>query len=383
MVMTKAVEWAIFCRVVDNFGDIGVCWRLARQLHQEFGLAVTLWVDDLASFAQIRPEIDPTQARQQLEGVLVLRWDTDFPPLVQAADVVIEAFACEIPAPYLAQMQARATAPVWINLEYLSAEDWVEGCHGLPSPVQGLSKYFFFPGFTKRTGGVFSEQGQRALQLAWRDADSAQFLASLSPACPQHLAPALNISLFAYEPLALKQWLSVLENSSQSIRLFVPEGRVLLAMKYLDLTAGQYTGGVSRRGALEIIPLPMLAQDDYDRLLLSCDINFVRGEDSFLRAQWAAKPFVWHIYPQEDDAHRDKLDAFLVRYLGHQPTPALMALAAMMQAWNHGGDLSAAWQELVAGRHLLQEHAHAWRKNLLELGDVATNLVRFVNSKVK
>ena len=26
------VTWDIFCSVVDNFGDIGVTWRLARQL---------------------------------------------------------------------------------------------------------------------------------------------------------------------------------------------------------------------------------------------------------------------------------------------------------------------------------------------------------------
>jgi hypothetical protein len=24
------LHWDIFCRVIDNFGDIGVCWRLAH-----------------------------------------------------------------------------------------------------------------------------------------------------------------------------------------------------------------------------------------------------------------------------------------------------------------------------------------------------------------
>ena len=41
--------WDIFCSVVDNFGDIGVCWRLARRLSAGLGQQVRLWVDDLAA----------------------------------------------------------------------------------------------------------------------------------------------------------------------------------------------------------------------------------------------------------------------------------------------------------------------------------------------
>ena len=48
-----SLSWDIFCTVVDNYGDIGVCWRLARQLAAEHGFAVRLWVDDLASFARL------------------------------------------------------------------------------------------------------------------------------------------------------------------------------------------------------------------------------------------------------------------------------------------------------------------------------------------
>ncbi|HET9045379.1 MAG TPA: elongation factor P maturation arginine rhamnosyltransferase EarP, partial [Casimicrobiaceae bacterium] len=42
-----AQRWDVFCKVVDNFGDAGVCWRLARQLVAEHDLAVTLWIDVL------------------------------------------------------------------------------------------------------------------------------------------------------------------------------------------------------------------------------------------------------------------------------------------------------------------------------------------------
>ncbi|MGY8831966.1 MAG: elongation factor P maturation arginine rhamnosyltransferase EarP, partial [Pseudomonadales bacterium] len=139
--------WDIFCSVVDNYGDIGVTWRLARQLVAEHGLAVRLWVDDLSAFAWLCPQADVAALRQHQQGVEVCWWGDDW-QAVDTADVVIEAFACELPASYIAAMARRAQKPLWLNLEYLSAEEWVEGCHGLPSlQSNGLSKVFFFSGF--------------------------------------------------------------------------------------------------------------------------------------------------------------------------------------------------------------------------------------------
>src|SRR5688572_26593991 len=123
----------LFCRVVDNFGDIGVCWRLARQLAGEHGLAVRLWVDDLASFQRLCPAIDPAAEAQLLQGVSVRRWHPAMalPAPDDIGDAVIEAFGCALPPAFEQAMAARPARPVWINLEYLSAEDWVIGCHGL------------------------------------------------------------------------------------------------------------------------------------------------------------------------------------------------------------------------------------------------------------
>ena len=143
-------RWDIFCNVVDNFGDIGVCWRLARQLAAEHALAVRLWVDDLASFRRINSSIDPNLQEQMSHGVTIRRWSKPF-GAVEPAEVVIETFGCEVPYAYAAAMADRATKPAWINLEYLSAEAWVTGCHALPSPHPRLplTRYFFFPGFDK------------------------------------------------------------------------------------------------------------------------------------------------------------------------------------------------------------------------------------------
>ena len=58
--MSSRPQWDVFCAVVDNYGDIGVCWRLSRQLAAEHGIAVRLWVDDLKPFARLCPAVDVT-----------------------------------------------------------------------------------------------------------------------------------------------------------------------------------------------------------------------------------------------------------------------------------------------------------------------------------
>ncbi len=81
-------QWDIFCSVVDNYGDIGVTWRLARQLVEEFAQRVCLWVDDLASFARICPELQPEQSRQICRGVEIAHWTNEFPESWQPGNIV-------------------------------------------------------------------------------------------------------------------------------------------------------------------------------------------------------------------------------------------------------------------------------------------------------
>ncbi|WP_297572048.1 elongation factor P maturation arginine rhamnosyltransferase EarP [uncultured Deefgea sp.] len=375
--------WSIFCRVVDNFGDIGVCWRLARQLANEHHLTVTLWVDDLASFAQIRPEIEPDLAQQTLDAVTIKHWPTQWRDTPPASDVVIEAFGCDLPSAYLAQMQQWPTKPIWLNLEYLSAEDWVAGCHGLPSPQMGLNKYFFFPGFSQNTGGLLAERALLTRRAQWRDSDSQQKRRQLAPLLPAESADTRFISLFAYENPALIDWLSALKDSPNPIHLFIPTGKVLPQIAQLLNQPALYVGQVYQYGACHLAILPMLSQDDYDRLLWSCDLNFVRGEDSFVRAQWAGIPMVWQIYPQSENTHLDKLAAFLALYTADLPTQSAAALTAFYQCWNQGGDVAACWSAYCQQRAILQKHAKNWAFRLAEQGDLATNLVKFTQSKLK
>ncbi|MDO8343184.1 MAG: elongation factor P maturation arginine rhamnosyltransferase EarP [Cellvibrio sp.] len=378
MQSTHIKTWDIFCRVIDNFGDIGVCWRLARQLVEEHQQAVRLWVDDLDSLIRIWPETRQVD-HQQVAGVEVCRWNPEFSADVQIADVVVEGFACDIPSLYLdkmAQLKRLGQTPVWINLDYLSAESWVEEFHRMPSahPATGLRKIFFFPGFTPRTGGLLREQ---SLPSARDGFHAAPWLASMGIE-PQ--PNALLVSLFAYENPAVASLLTAWTNSSKPVHCLIPNGKILTS---INQTLGQKldVGDSYMQGNLYLQVIPFITQTEYDKLLWACDINFVRGEDSFVRAQWAGKPMLWHIYPQDEEVHITKLNAFLDLYTD-QTAPALKtALHQSWLAWNQGGDVEDAWHQLMQQLNDWQQHSRHWCDSLLEQPDLTSQLVDFCTSR--
>lgn len=374
--MKNRGRWDIFCTVVDNFGDIGVTWRLARQLVAEHAVDVRLWVDDLRAFERLCPEIDIHAPQQCQQGVEVRQWPAEWQP-VEAADVVIAAFACQLPSPYMDAMAAREKPPLWMNLDYLSAEDWVIGCHGLPSvKYKSVQKFFFFPGFQKGTGGLLRERGllERRRQFQQKPEAQREFLQGLGI----DLAPAAQlISLFAYENTGLASWLDTLAAAPSPTHLLVPEGRILGDVERWLGVNGLVAGALHVRDALTVQVLPFVRQDQYDHLLWCCDFNAVRGEDSFVRAQWAGRPMLWHIYQQDEDIHLDKLDAFLTLYTKGLSTPAVEAISGLWRAWNAGEDIADQW--LATRKHWpeLQKHAEAWCLEQALQADLAAALVQF------
>lgn len=358
------LHWDIFCRVIDNYGDIGICWRLARQLVAEHGRQVRLWVDDLSSLRPLCPAIDPALARQSVQGVEVRHWAGDI-SVERSADVVIESFACELPAPYLAAMAVAKPKPCWINLEYLTAESWAADCHGMasPHPALPLTKYFFFPGFAANTGGLLRETNL----LTERDRYQAHLPAR------DHL----EISLFCYDTAPVGELLAALKTAQPSI-VHVPPGKPLAAvMRHLPGT------GPWQHGYAKIEPIPFMPLDEYDRLLWRSDINFVRGEDSFVRAQWAGKPFVWQIYQQDEDAHLVKLSAFLERHCAAMDENSAQATREMFTAWNGGEpDLATAFQRFAENRRAIADANRAWCEDLASRDDLASALINFCASKV-
>ena len=382
MSSTSSLSLALFCKVVDNYGDIGICWRLARQLWREHAVHVTLWVDDLLSFRRICPEVDPKAATQTVQGVLVRHWrdqEGSFAP-EDIADIVIEFFAVDLPPGYVAAMAQRTPRPVWFNLEGLTAEEWVEGCHRLPSmhPRLKLTKHFFFPGFTAKTGGLLHEAGLDEQRLAFKADRAAQaaFLARFGLKAEE--MDALKVSLFCYPHAPVGELLDTWSAGAQPVTCVVPEGVAAQAV-------GAFMGGPARAGdsatigMLTVRVLPFVPQPDYDRLLWACDLNFVRGEDSFVRAQWAGRPFVWHIYPQDDNLHHKKLRAFLGRYAG-QSANGLPALERFALGWNGAIDIDAmpaAWQDLQGELASIAIRAEEWRREVLAHGDLTTQLLEF------
>ncbi|WP_028694897.1 elongation factor P maturation arginine rhamnosyltransferase EarP [Pseudomonas cremoricolorata] len=368
--------WDIFCTVVDNYGDIGVTWRLARQLAAEHGLEVRLWVDDLSAFERLCPQADCRAERQTLQGVQVRRWAAPWLPEAPG-EVVIGAFGCALPAALVDALAQQPHPVLWLNLEYLSAEEWVEGCHGLPSPqANGLRRWFFFPGFTEGTGGLLREGDLLARRSAFQ-ADPRTREAFLAQLGVQVRPDARLLSLFAYENTQLGAWLSAMAEGDQAWQVLVPEGRIVAGLcAWLGETA-LAPGEVRQRGALSVQVLPFVSQEDYDRLLWSCDFNAVRGEDSFVRGQWAAAPLLWHIYVQEENAHWDKLEAFLGLYCQGLSADSEAALRGLWRAWNMDRDMAAAWLRLQGHWAELQAHAAQWSAQQAARPDLATALVQF------
>jgi len=371
-------RWDIFCRVVDNYGDIGICWRLARQLAEDPQIQVRLWVDNLHSFARLCPSVSTTAASQRIDRIEVCQWGAEFSS-TDVADVVIEAFACELPDDYVAAMAKRSVPPVWINLEYLSAEAWVEDCHQLPSPHPRLrlTKYFYFPGFKPETGGLLKEADLLATRSQFDASAASSFWRDLGISVQAN--NEIRVSLFCYDNPVLPALLEAWATDTEKTRLLVCPGPAMEAVA--RWSGGPIASGQSlQKQSLTVHALPFLPQDAYDRLLWSCDVNFVRGEDSFVRAQWAQRPFVWQPYPQSEETHLVKLEAFLARYLQNFDEAAVVRSCWL--AWNGEGDVASAWRKFAANRKIIEQYGRVWACQLDQATDLVNNLVLFVRAKM-
>ena len=353
------MRWDIFCQIVDNYGDAGVCWRLARSLSKRDDIRIRLFCDDLKVLDKIAHG-DAVRSGASM-GIEVLPWEAS-ESISEVADVVIEAFACAIPSTYINQMvqrhQTTGVSPLWINLEYLTAEAWSDDMHLMPSPQNnGLNKFFYFPGFTAKTGGLIGDD--------WDDATMRRVPVSLEHIWTNNSRK--KISIFHYPHALLEPWLADLaqaaKESGDELDIFIC-GKQNISDNFIKEL---------RSSSFNFVQLPFIPQEDYDWLLAHCDFNLVRGEDSFVRAQWAGKPFIWDIYPQSDQAHEIKWNAFLERYFEDCPN-TLNPLGKMMMRgsspviwWSHLNDLTS--------------HSASWSKKLRDLGHLEVKILDFVKSQ--
>ena len=330
------MHWVLFCRVIDHWGDVGVCWRLACHLTQR-GARVTLYCDDLAPLAWLAQNAAaaPIQCHPWQQA------ESDFERPGFACDVVIEAFACHLPA--AVQQRLWQESWVWINLEYLSAEPWVERCHLLPSPQgpKAKAKWFFHPGFTPRTGGLLRAPLSRATprqDLARTQLSELWFACGLNA----DLRPQAHervVLLFSYANAPLHQ-LSLALGASSCLVLCLGDGA---DDRIHRLAFPQHRS----------VALPRMSQVQFDALLRCSDLNLVRGEDSWVQALWACAhgiPCVWHIYVQHDAAHQVKLNACL----------EALSADALQTHWHHWwnglrSDPPSAWPNAFNVQPLLAQ----------------------------
>ena len=352
----------IFCRVIDNFGDAGVCGRLARQWSLEIGAKVRLFIDAPDVLQIILP---PPHSFD------VILWDEsiEYP---YAADMVIEAFACSLPESVILSMKNRPIPSVWVDLEYLSAENWVERFHAIPSlhPLTGLAKTVFFPGFTHRTGGLIQENGIFSRRNAFIADINEQDRWRRDHFLPEIDKNAIDISFFCYKTAPRVEFLEKMATYHRPVRVFCPEKR-----------ADVY---VSTSGNLTVIRMPFVPQEDYDLLCWTSDLNFVRGEDSFVRAQFSGKPLIWNIYAQDENTHLVKLQAFLAHYLPFFGENGRDLLAQAHILWNEGcrnrGDI---WHHLLDSLPILTEGSGRWADNCASHASLTANLLKFFKEQTK
>jgi uncharacterized repeat protein (TIGR03837 family) len=378
------MRFDVFCSVVDNYGDVGVCWRFIKRLAQTQPPSIsdftTISPNRLRLFCDRIDLVEKIAGSESLQtfralGVELHPWQgaildlqgTPFP------DVVIETFSCDLPEAYLKQLRFHPNT-LLINLEYLSAETWVSGAHGLasiPSQKSAPLRYFYYPGFTQKSGGLL--QGPTP-ELQKVDESYPVSLKTIWPALRSKML-AKRISLFSYGGGNTYQLLEQLQTSEDDLD-------VLVCGELAQQAVAEWLGGAFQipvlKNHLHLIPMPFIPQDDYDWLLHVCDLNIVRGEDSFLRAQWAGKPFIWEIYPQIGNTHVGKLDAFLDIFLKEATLP----VATMYREAMHWENVSSWWPNLDS----MAQHALKWRQSLMDQqknGDLAIRLREFIRSKRK
>ncbi|WP_373795540.1 elongation factor P maturation arginine rhamnosyltransferase EarP [Neisseria dentiae] len=367
----------IFCTVIDNFGDIGVSWRLAQMLRNELGWQVHLWTDDAEALRALSPGLPAPPCTHQ--NISVRMWNRRCAEHLESApppDTVIETFACDLPPNVTAAIAA--ARPLWLNWEYLSAEASNERLHALPSPqANGLQKYFWFMGFGEKSGGLLRERDYAERSRF----HTAQWRGRLM--LPEKTAP--EWLLFGYESPVWAEWLDMWRQNGEPVTLLLAGRQItdsLKAAAAIPHHALQQAGDMFQTACVTLIRIPFVPQRDFDRLLHLADGLIVRGEDSFVRAQFAAKPFFWHIYPQEEAVHIEKLHAFWDRAYAYYPEAVRAAHRALSNELNGAAALTsaqrlAAWQTLQSHGTNWQKSVSDWQKHLFSQPSAIEKLAKF------
>ena len=342
----------VFCDVIDNFGDAGVCLRLCRDFSKK-NFEVRLFCNNVNILNKI------TNSEDESNRFLSLFPWSEKMHNYEPSEVIIQAFSVRLSEEIIKKIKQKKSLVV--NLEYLTAEKFAENCHKLPSYSDGIESYFFFPGFTKKTGGVVIEENLLKKIKSKKNNFNNQ------------------ITLFSYENNKVKTVITLLNKKNFILNIFDGKGLNNFNNLFkLNLKAGDSL----KLNNLEIKVLPMVSQDEYDSYLINSGLNLVRGEDSIVRAMLTGNPFLWHIYPQKENAHETKINALFDRMSEIcSDKEAVEKLRQITLSYNGFSDYLDN-VDLIDFYDNWKKLSEEWADHLISLGSLTDNLIIFLKTKV-
>lgn len=302
----------IFCEIIDNFGDIGVVYRISKELKKIFqNVRIRIVLNRLEEFKAINKKVKDTDY-QEIDGLICVteKYVKENMESFGVSDVFIEAFGCNVPEEYV--KAAKENSKLWINLEYLSGEKWIEDFHLCESLIDSktLKKIFFMPGFSEKSGGVIIDSGfleRMKFGKENRDEVFKKYFKDFD------LKDKFIGTIFSYEK-NFENLLETLKNyEKETILLLMGEKTQKSFSEILKKNLTEDYGNIVKYGKITMIYSDFFSQEEYEEIISASDFNFTRGEDSFVRGIILGKPFMWHIYLQEEKAHMDKIKAFTER----------------------------------------------------------------------
>ena len=303
----------IFCEIIDNFGDIGVVYRISKELKKIFqNVRIRIVLNRLEEFKAINKKVKDTDY-QEIDGLICVteKYVKENIETFGVSDVFIEAFGCNVPEEYV--KQAKENSKLWINLEYLSGEKWIEDFHLCESLIDSktLKKIFFMPGFSEKSGGVIIDSGfleRMKFGKENRDEVFKKYFKDFD------LKDKFIGTVFSYEK-NFENLLETLKNyEKETVLLLMGEKTQKSFSEILKKNLTEDYGNIVKYGKITMIYSDFFSQEEYEEIISASDFNFTRGEDSFVRGIILGKPFMWHIYLQEEKAHMDKIKAFTERF---------------------------------------------------------------------
>lgn len=303
----------IFCEIIDNFGDIGVVYRISKELKKIFqNVRIRIVLNRIEEFKAINKKVKDTDY-QEIDGLICVteKYVKDNIKTFGVSDVFIEAFGCNVPEEYV--KQAKENSKLWINLEYLSGEKWIEDFHLCQSLIDSkiLKKIFFMPGFSEKSGGVIIDSGfleRMKYGKENRDEVFKKYFKDLD------LKDKFIGTVFSYEK-NFENLLETLKNyEKETVLLLMGEKTQKSFSEILKKNLTEDYGNIVKYGKITMVYSGFFSQEEYEEIISASDFNFTRGEDSFVRGIVLGKPFMWHIYLQEEKAHMDKIKAFTERF---------------------------------------------------------------------